>query len=80
MLDIKFIENALNNNKYSIFIRKISPEFPDEILKKFIYEYSKDKDNALQINEPFLIEKVFKYLFTFILMIYFLRYFVILIW
>jgi len=56
--DIKFIENSLSNNKYSMFIRKISPEFPDEILKKYIYEYSKDEDNNLQINEPFFMLKI----------------------
>ena len=25
-----------------MFIRKVSPEFPDTILKKYIYNYSKD--------------------------------------
>ena len=82
--DIKFIENSLSKNKYSMFIRKISPEFPDEILKKYIYEYSKDEDNNLQINKPFFIinitnisnlsniPKTLKNLFFFICIIYFL--------
>jgi len=37
--DIDFIEQELERNKYAMFIRKVSPEFPDEILKYYIYEY-----------------------------------------
>ena len=40
--DITFIEKFLKKNKYTMFIRKVSPEFPDTILQKYIYEYSKD--------------------------------------
>jgi len=40
--DIAFIENFLKENKYTMFIRKVSPEFPDEVIKKYIYTYSKD--------------------------------------
>jgi hypothetical protein len=40
--DIAFIENFLKENKYTMFIRKVSPEFPDEVIKKYIYNYSKD--------------------------------------
>jgi hypothetical protein len=40
--DIAFIEKFINENKYTMFIRKISPEFPDTILEKYIYDYSKD--------------------------------------
>ena len=50
--DLKFIEKTLKENKYTLFIRKISPEFPDEILEKYIYEYSKEKDDMLVIKEP----------------------------
>ena len=32
----------LKDNKYTMFIRKVSPEFPDTILEKYIYDYSKD--------------------------------------
>jgi len=45
-MDIKFIENSLKENKFVLFIRKISPEFPDEIIHKYIYRESK-KDNLL---------------------------------
>ena len=37
-----FIEKFLKENKYTMFIRKVSPEFPDTILQKYIYNYSKD--------------------------------------
>lgn len=70
-VDIKFIENSLDNNKHAMFIRKVSHEFPDEILKKYIYEYSKTQDDALQINQPHLLEKIVKYLFYFICIAYF---------
>jgi hypothetical protein len=40
--DITFIEKFLKENKYTMFIRKVDPEFPDEILQKYIYCYSKD--------------------------------------
>lgn len=40
--DITFIEKFLKENKYTMFIRKVSPEFPEEVLQKYIYTYSKD--------------------------------------
>ena len=40
--DIDFIEKFIKENKYTMFIRKVSPEFPDTILEKYIYDYSKD--------------------------------------
>lgn len=36
--DIAFIEDSLKNNKYSIFLRKVDPDFPDEILSNFTKE------------------------------------------
>jgi hypothetical protein len=50
--DIKFIDNELEKHKYAMFIRKIAPEFPDEILRHYIYEQSKDNDRKLVIIEP----------------------------
>jgi len=41
-MDIKFIERFLKENKFTIFIRKISPEFPDEIIHKYIYRGSSE--------------------------------------
>jgi len=51
--DIEFINTNLEKNKYAMFIRKISPEFPDKTLKHYIYEYNREKDNTLIIIEPF---------------------------
>uniref|UniRef100_A0A6C0DHF8 Glycosyltransferase n=1 Tax=viral metagenome TaxID=1070528 RepID=A0A6C0DHF8_9ZZZZ len=44
--EIKIIEEALKNNKYAMFIRKIHPKFPNEILESFIYFENKD-DNQI---------------------------------
>jgi hypothetical protein len=35
-VDIKFIDSSLEKNQYAIFIRKVSPEFPNDILKRYI--------------------------------------------
>lgn len=36
--DIAFIEDNLEKHKYIMFIRKVHPQFPDEILRDFIYQ------------------------------------------
>jgi hypothetical protein len=51
--DIKFIEETLEKNKFAIFIRKIDIEFPDEILKYYIYEHYREKEKNLYIKENF---------------------------
>jgi hypothetical protein len=43
--DIRFIEKELERNNKALFIRKIAPEFPDEILRHYLYQYNKDKDD-----------------------------------
>lgn len=58
-MDIKFIENSLKENKFTVFIRKISPEFPDEIINSYIYDYSKELDDKL-----FLIQSISFYQFN----------------
>lgn len=50
--DIEFIDKELKRNLYHIFIRKIAPEFPDDILKHYIYEHDKEKDEKLVLIEP----------------------------
>ena len=50
--DIKFIDSSLEKNKYAMFIRKVSTEFPDVILRHYIYEHNKDKDSKLILREP----------------------------
>lgn len=51
--DIKFIEKELEKNSFSIFIRKIAPEFPDEILRHYIYEHKKNDDDRLILKESY---------------------------
>jgi hypothetical protein len=34
--DIQFIDNFLAKNDFAMFIRKVHPKFPDEILRKYI--------------------------------------------
>jgi hypothetical protein len=36
--DVAFIEKNLLNNKYAMFIRKVHPEFPDEILRRYLFQ------------------------------------------
>jgi len=63
--DIKFINKELERNFYCMFIRKISPQFPDEILRNYIYQYRKNEDDKLILNEP--VEMIFnKYCFYFL--------------
>jgi len=50
-IDIKFIDDSLETNKYAVFIRKVAPEFPDEILRQYIFEKDESK---LVIREPFI--------------------------
>jgi hypothetical protein len=52
--DIKFIDSELNKNKYAMFIRKIAPEFSNEILRHYIYEQNKNNDNKLILREPII--------------------------
>jgi hypothetical protein len=50
--DIDFIEKELERNEYTVFIRKIAPEFPDEILRYYIYDKNKEKDEKLILIKP----------------------------
>lgn len=63
-LDIEFIEKNLNENKYVMFIRKISPVFPDEVLENYIYNYSKQKDALLILRDPFLLKKIYYWIIS----------------
>jgi hypothetical protein len=65
--DIKFIETELEKNKYAMFIRKMAPEFPDDILINYIYQKNKHRDDALVIITPplFIYLKIKKYLYYF---------------
>jgi len=64
-LDIQFINKSVENDKYVMFIRKMSPEFPNDILREIIYEKSKDSDDKLNLHMPpiFIFIKCKKYLY-----------------
>ena len=65
--DKKFIETSLKENRNIMFIRKISQDFSDDILKSYIYDYSKTEDEKLVLKDPFYYRKQFiqmKELFT----------------
>jgi hypothetical protein len=51
--DINFINSELEKNKYTIFIRKIDVDFPNDILRNYIFNYNKEKDEKLIIKTPF---------------------------
>jgi hypothetical protein len=53
-LDINFIDDSLKNKKFVMFIRKIAPEFPDEIINYYIFEHNKIEDDKLVIKKPIL--------------------------
>jgi hypothetical protein len=56
--NIKFIENGLKKNIFAIFIRKISPEFPDEIIRDFIYNKTYEEKIIWSIwSNPFFFRK-----------------------
>jgi hypothetical protein len=55
--NIKFIDSELQKNKYSMFIRKIAPEFPNNILKQYIYEKYVEEDEILYLTESMTIER-----------------------
>ena len=83
--DIKFIDSSLEKNKYAMFIRKVAPEFPDDILRNYIYEYNKDNDNKLILREPiiFTYNRIKKYLYIyspymmFLLFAYFMYFYLL---
>ena len=47
--DIKFIENNLTKNDYIMFIRKVAPEFSNNLLKYYIYEVNREKEKHFYI-------------------------------
>jgi hypothetical protein len=63
--DIQIIEQTLKENEYTMFIRKISPDFPNKILEKYIYEYSVEADSKLILHNPFIIIKIYNFLLNY---------------
>ena len=56
--DITFIENELNKNPCAMFIRKVAPEFPDEVLRHYIYKHNAVEDLELVVKEPMGLGKL----------------------
>ena len=48
--DLNYINNQLKENKFAMFLRKISIEFPDDILKNIIYNtnYNHDYSDSIE--------------------------------
>ena len=63
--DVQFISKSLKTDKYVMFIRKVSPDFPDSLLREYIYEKSKKADDKLMVIMPFsfMVLKIKKYLY-----------------
>ena len=68
-----------------MFIRKVAPEFPDEILRHYIYEQNRVKDDELLVIEPIeftynrykiITKNIFYYLFI-VIALYILYIFLI---
>jgi hypothetical protein len=79
-IDIQFIERNLLENEYAMFLRKVHPEFPDEILKKYIYDFSKQRDALLILNDPFLQRKKYFFIVDIFTNFIYLLPFIISIW
>jgi hypothetical protein len=55
-----------------MFIRKVHPTFPNEILKNYIYKYNEEEDKKLVLKNPFLFKKMYNIFKQFIF--YFIRF------
>jgi len=49
----RFIKEELKKHKLSMFIRKIGQSFPDDTIRHYLYEYTKEKDAKLFWKEHF---------------------------
>jgi hypothetical protein len=67
-IDVNFIDSELEKNKFAIFIRKIAPEFPNNILRHYIYEKNKKNDEHLILIEPvvFICKKWSNFILQFV--------------
>ena len=70
--DVQFINKSLKTDKYVMFMRKVSPEFPDSLLREYIYEKSKEADNKLIVITPFSFYKKYLYFSLYGLLLLFL--------
>lgn len=75
--DIKFIDAELERNKYAMFIRKVAVDFPDDILRHYIYENSKGVDSQLIIRENNINSFIYFYLSVICILFYFMLFYVV---
>ena len=52
IIDYNMKVPQLKKNMYNCFIRKISPEYPDDILKYYIYDFNKENEKNLELIKP----------------------------
>jgi hypothetical protein len=69
--DIFFIENELQKRNYKFFIRKISKDFPDEILRYYIYEKFKKDDEKINFKNNWVFNLAFG---LFVLLLYYMLF------
>jgi len=60
--DITFIDKELERNKYTMFIRKVAPEFPDQILRYYIFNQDNNDNNLLMIEPREMVYSRFTYM------------------
>lgn len=75
--DVQFINKSLKTDKYVMFMRKVAPEFPDTLLREFIYEKSKETDDKLIVIKPFSFYKKYVYFSLYGLILLFLFKFIL---
>jgi hypothetical protein len=73
--DIQFIENFLEKNEFVMFIRKVHPEFPDEILRKYICDKNHDSSKKNEYTYKIIQIKSFLHFFTGIFIGFYILYF-----
>jgi hypothetical protein len=69
--DVQFIENFIEKNEFVMFIRKIHPEFPDEILRKYICDKKSNIFNNLNY-KVVCVSSIFYFLIGILLGLFFL--------
>jgi hypothetical protein len=48
--DIHFLRSELEKNPLAMFVRKMAPEFPDYIVREFIYNFSREKETIRYVS------------------------------
>jgi hypothetical protein len=56
--DIQFIDNFLTKNDFAMFIRKVHPNFPDEILRKYICHDKMSSNTSKTSNTEIIITSI----------------------